>query len=209
MSDNSDMDKDAYIHQVETENAALKQRLQTLEKRMEQMDQYIQQLERRLGMNSQNSSKPPSSDPPGTPVPLPPRRRNKRGARNGHPPHLRALMAPEHVTKRVVLSPPLCPCGSDRLVQTPEEPIRHQIVDVPPIRPEVIEYVQPYYRCRDCGAVVYHQFQLNLMPEPGDIADGLELLFGQMVQRFGRFVQQVVVTGIDPIAQVVVLQIGP
>jgi hypothetical protein len=47
------------------------------------------------------------------------------------------------------------------------------------------------------------------MPEPCDLADGLELLFGQMVPRFGRFVQQMVVTGIDPIAQVVALQVGP
>jgi hypothetical protein len=54
-----------------------------------------------------------------------------------------------------------------------------------------------------------YQFQFYFVPEPSDLADGLELLFGQRVPRFGRFVQQVVVTGIDPIAQVVVLQIGP
>lgn len=148
MSDNDCMDKDTYIQQLETENAVLKQRIQALETRLEE-------LERRLGMNSQNSSKPPSSDPPGTPIPVPHHRPKKHGARNGHPPHLRALMASEQVTKRIVLYPRLCPCGSNRLVQTPEEPIRHQIVDVPPIRPEVTEYVQPSYRCRDCGRVVY------------------------------------------------------
>ena len=53
------MDKDTYIKQLEKENAELKQQNAMLEKR-------IEQLEHRLGMNSGNSSKPLSSDPPGT-----------------------------------------------------------------------------------------------------------------------------------------------
>ena len=95
------MDKDAYIEQLESENAALKQRIKTLEKRLEKMEKNVQELERRLGMNSQNSSKPPSSDPPGTPVGLPRRGGKKRGARKGHPPHLRSLLPPEKVTRRI------------------------------------------------------------------------------------------------------------
>ncbi len=50
------MDKDAYIKQLEEENAKLKNLIEKLEKR-------IEELERLLGMNSRNSSKPPSSDP--------------------------------------------------------------------------------------------------------------------------------------------------
>jgi len=45
------MDKDAYIKQLEN-------KIVELEKR-------IEELERLLGMNSKNSFKPPSSDPPG------------------------------------------------------------------------------------------------------------------------------------------------
>jgi len=33
--------------------------------------------------------------------------------------------------------------------------LRHQVVDLPPIEPEVTEYIQPVYRCRDCGKLVY------------------------------------------------------
>lgn len=150
------MDKDAYIKQLEAENAALKQYIKILEKRLEQMQSRIDDLERRLGMNSQNSSKPPSSDPPGSAVVLPsPHRRRKRGARKGHPPHLRALLPSHLVTKRIQISPHVCPCGSTRLKKTADAPQRHQIVDIPPIRPEVTEYTQPVYRCRDCGALVY------------------------------------------------------
>lgn len=155
MSDNHGMDRDMYIRQLEAENAALKQRIEMLEKRLEQMQRHIENLERRLGMNSQNSSKPPSSDPPGVLVALLRRRRRKRGARRGHPPHLRALLPAEAVKRRIEVRPTVCPCGSTDLERTDEEPLRHQIVDVPPIRPEVIEYLQPSYRCRDCGSSVY------------------------------------------------------
>jgi transposase len=75
----------------------LRLRIQILEKRLEE-------LERRLGMNSNNSSKPPSSDPPGMSVELPPRRHKKRGAKNGHPPHLRALLPQEFVKKHIHLA---------------------------------------------------------------------------------------------------------
>jgi transposase len=149
------MDKDAYIKQLETENAALRLRIQFLEKRLEE-------LERRLGMNSNNSSKPPSSDPPGMSVQLPPRRRKKRGARNGHPPHLRSLLPQEFVKKHIHLKPDRCSCGSPHLKATDREPLRHQIVDIPPIKPDVVEYVQHIFRCRDCGAFVYH-------PLPDDV----------------------------------------
>lgn len=142
------MDKDAYIKQLEAENAALKQRITILEKRLEE-------LERRLGMNSQNSSKPPSSDPPGVPASQPIRRRKKRGARHGHLPHLRSLLPPEFVKKHIPLKPDVCPCGSTHLRETDQEPLRHQIVDIPPIQPEVIEYVQPIFQCADCGAFIY------------------------------------------------------
>ena len=150
------MDKDAYIQQLEAENAALKQRIETLEKRLEKMENYIATLERRLGMNSQNSSKPPSSDPPGTPTALPRKlRRKKRGAQKGHPPHLRTLLPQEFVKKHIPLKPDVCPCGSTHLKNTDQEPLRHQIVDIPPITPEVIEYVQHVFQCEDCGALFY------------------------------------------------------
>jgi len=135
------MDKDAYIKQLED-------KIIELEKR-------IEELERLLGRNSRNSSKPPSSDPPGMSVVLPKRRRKKRGARKGHEPHLRELLPQEKVTHRIELDPEVCPCGGTDFEETSEEPLRHQIVDIPPIEPEVIEYIQPIYRCKDCGEFVY------------------------------------------------------
>jgi transposase len=148
LSDNDFMDKDTYIKQLEEENAALKKRITMLEKR-------IEELERLLGTNSRNSSKPPSSDPPGISVALPKRRSKKRGPRKGHEPHLRKLLPQELVTKHFHLKPEVCTCGSTNLEETSEEPLRHQVVDIPPIEPQVTEYVQCIYRCKDCGQLIY------------------------------------------------------
>jgi transposase len=142
------MDKDVYIKQLENKVVELEKRIATLEK-------HIEKLERLLGQNSQNSSKPPSSDPPGMSVELPMHRRKKRGAQNGHSPHLRTLLPQEFVKKHIHLKPDRCTCGSKHIKETCQEPLRHQVVDIPPIKPEVVEYVQHIFQCRDCGTYIY------------------------------------------------------
>lgn len=142
------MDKDAYIKQLEMENTELKQRITMLEKRIEELEQLLR-------TNSKNSSKPPSSDPPGTSSTDSKRRRKKRGARKGHKPHLRELLPQKFVKEHIHLKPEICTCGSTNLEETKEQPQRHQIVDIPPIEPEVTEYVQHIFRCKDCGELVY------------------------------------------------------
>ena len=92
---------------------------------------------------------------PDMPVAPPKRNRKKRGARKGHKPHLRTLMPEESVTKRIEIAPKACTCGSFHLEITEDEPYRHQVVDIPPIEPEVIEYTQSGYRCLDCGELIY------------------------------------------------------
>jgi transposase len=135
------MDKDAYIRHLEKENAELKKR--------------IEELEQLLGMNSKNSSKPPSSDPPGVSIIRSKRRHKKRGAKKGHQPYLRELLPPEKVTHRIELKPEVCPCGGTNFEECDEQPMRHQIVDIPPIVPDVTEYLQHVCRCKDCGELVY------------------------------------------------------
>jgi transposase len=135
-------DKDKYIKQLEDKIATLEAR--------------IEELERLLGINSQNSSKPPSSDGPEVPkfakrgkVP------RKRGAKKGHKPHIRKMYSPEEVTEFIPYEPHACTCGSEDLEECDEEPLRHQTVDIPPVKPIVIEHVQYIRRCKKCGALVY------------------------------------------------------
>ena len=138
-------DKDVYIKQLERENAELKKR--------------IEELERLVKQNSNNSSKPPSSDfgrntktkEPGKKK----KRKRKQGAQKGHKPNLKQLVPKEHVTKFENLVPEQCTCGCYPLEDCQEPPMRFQTFDLPPITPEVTEYVQHYRRCTHCGETVY------------------------------------------------------
>jgi transposase len=137
-------DKDAYIEKLEKENAELKKRLE--------------ELERIISQNSNNSSKPPSSDYGRNTKPTKPKKKKrarKKGAQKGHKPSLRQLLPPESVTKTIDLIPDCCTCGCTDLQQSDESSLRFQTIDIPPIKPTVTEYVQHMRECKQCGEVVY------------------------------------------------------
>jgi len=143
-------DKDAYIKHLENENVELRKRIEVLEAE-------IKEIKRLFGMNSQNSSKPPSSDGPdgSKPGPKGKQGKKKRGARKGHKPQIRKMYPPEEVTKFVPHEPHACTCGCEDLEECDQKPLRHQTVDIPKIKPVVIEHVQHVRRCRKCGELVY------------------------------------------------------
>jgi transposase len=111
------------------------------------------ELRRRLGMNSSNSSKPPSSDSPFVkPAPKSLRRRSGRkpGGQPGHPGSTLALVADPH--KRQRHEPGGCSgCGAD-LAGAPEVGMeRRQVFDLPPMTVRVTEHQLIARRCT-CGA---------------------------------------------------------
>ena len=123
--------------QLRRENAELKARLL--------------ELERRLGQNSSNSSKPPSSDPPSTPPhpPKPPTGR-KPGAQPGHPGHQRPLVPPEDVDKIIPVKPDKCGgCGAALSGDDPD-PRRHQVAEIPKIKPKITEWQLHTLTCGHC-----------------------------------------------------------
>src|SRR5689334_22641690 len=110
------------------------------------------ELKRRLGMDSTNSSKPPSSDSPFTkPAPKSLRRRSGRkpGGQPGHPGSALALVADPNERKRH--EPGRCTgCGQD-LADAPEVGMeRRQVFDLPPMTVRVTEH-QLIARCCGCG----------------------------------------------------------
>ena len=117
----------------------------------------VAELERRLGMDSTNSSKPPSRDPPKA---WWKRRRKKKSGRNrggqpGHDAHFRELVPTEQVSDLTVIKPKKCDCcGSTRIEIDARHPHRHQVVEIPPIQPIVSEWQLLSGTCLDCGHVV-------------------------------------------------------
>jgi transposase len=111
----------------------------------------IAELEQRLGRNSTNSSRPPSSDPPSLKrrPPAPPSGK-KRGGQPGHRRHVRPLVPPEGVSQVIECRPPHCRWCGDALAGDDPEPLRHQVAEVPPVRPVVDEYRLHRLACPRC-----------------------------------------------------------
>src|SRR5262245_16206502 len=115
-------------------------------------ERRITELEQRLGRNSTNSSRPPSSDPPSLKrrrPPAPPSGK-KRGGQPGHRRHVRPLVPPEQLRQVVECRPPSCRWCGDALAGDDPGPIRHQVAEVPPIKPVVDEYRLHRLKCSRC-----------------------------------------------------------
>jgi transposase len=139
-----------------------------------QLRARVQELEARLGQNSTNSSRPPSSDPPERPPrpPAPPTGR-RRGGQPGHRPHQRALVPPEQVEQVVPHWPTRCRgCQAPLSQAAVGEPVRHQVTELPPVRAVVTEHQLHHVQCPACGTTTCAGL-------PGDVPAGA---FGPRLQ---------------------------
>jgi len=133
-----------------TVQAALLVVFQQYEQRIAALEQRVAELEQQLGQNSSNSSKPPSSDLPRVKR-RPPRERwgRSRGGQRGHEAHPTPLLPADDVQTR---KPTECRrCGHVLRGEDPQ-PLRHQFLELPPIKPHVLEYQLHRLRCSRCGA---------------------------------------------------------
>src|SRR5919199_4554512 len=131
------------------ENAALRVANAVLQDR-------IRELEARLGQNSSNSSRPPSTDPPQAPPrPKAPPTGRRRGGQPGHRGTCRALLPVEQVDEVVVVVPEVCRhCGQpfpETARRRRGRVWRHQVVELLPLAVRVTEYQLVARRCATCG----------------------------------------------------------
>lgn len=111
----------------------------------------IEELEARLGCNSLNSSRPPSSDSPETPPPhRRPRSKRRRGGQEGHQAHHRPLLPPERISKVHDVKPTACRRCLQPLEGTDPDPLRHQVIDLPKVQAMAIEYRRHSLWCERC-----------------------------------------------------------
>jgi transposase len=132
--------------------AALLALLDSLNARIMELQQRVDDLVARLQLNSTNSSKPPSSDPIGwkRKPPASPSKRN-RGGQPGHPKAFRRLVPPEKVRSTEDCKPSSCRNCGHPLSGADPTPLIHQVVDLPKIEPLVDEYRLHRLTCPDCG----------------------------------------------------------
>lgn len=155
------------------EIAELKTRLAEVDELKEQRGKAlarIAELEAKLAQNSSNSSKPPSTDPPGTP----PKRKKKSkgrkpGGQPGHPHHGRKPVPPDQVTEVVEVEPEECVhgCGDFNDNDRRSKPKLHQVLEIPPIVLEVIEYQLFGCLCSKCKRWTWAELPLGV-PSRGE-----------------------------------------
>jgi transposase len=148
----------ALYHQllmIEMRAEAYERQLALLREQIAQIDDLkaeLAELRERLGQNSNNSSKPPSTDPPHSPQ----KNSNEvtgrgRGKQRGQKGFGRKLKSIEQVDYIVDLRPVRCKNCDHLLMGEDTHPARHQVSEVPRCEAEVTEYRRHTLRCLVCG----------------------------------------------------------
>ena len=116
------------------------------------LEAKVAALEEQLRQTSQNSSRPPSTDPPAVErLPKRPPSGRRPGAQPGHDAQYRPLFPVEQVDVVVPVRPAQCQrCGTP-VRGTDPTPRRHQVTETPPVRPVVTEYQLHTLACGRCG----------------------------------------------------------
>jgi transposase len=166
------------------ENQTLREQVAKLQNQVEGLQIEVEKLRERVNKNSQNSSKPPSSDPPQKrSYPKPEPSGEKKGGQKGHHGHGRKLKSPGEVSKIIKSLPTICKeCGTLLLGEDPE-PERHQVSELPKIVPVIVEYQRHSLNCCVCGARNRAEWPAE-MPK-GSFGERLQGLVGYLSGRFG------------------------
>jgi len=127
-------------------------RIAELEAQLKAALERIAQLEAKLGRSSRNSSRPPSSDGPGVERGKKPTTGRKPGGQVGHKGHRRQLLPSEKVDRLEPVYPAECSRCTGAVVSKKQAPAawRHQVVELPPVKPHVTEYQQHWGWCEKC-----------------------------------------------------------
>jgi transposase len=135
------------------------------EQRIVKLEGEVWELTARLNQNSQNSSKPPSSDGPHVKrKPPKPSSGRKAGGQSGHPPHQRTLVPIEKVETVISCKPTQCRRCGQHLTGSDPEPLRQQVVELPPVQPQLTEYQLHRLRCAGCGITTCGELPTGVLP---------------------------------------------
>lgn len=141
-----------------------------LQRRVAELETLVRDLQARLGLNSSNSSMPPSANPPDAPKPVVKQPTGRKpGGQPGHTAQLRQRLPPERLTEPTVFYlPAICAACQDDLPTLPgsddPEPRWHQVVELPAFPVQVTEHQAHGRTCLNCG-------HLNWASLPAEVRD--------------------------------------
>jgi transposase len=133
---------------------ALEARVTALASAVQRLEATVQHLTERLQQDSRTSSRPPSSDPPQAIGKRPHRAPSGRrpGGQPGHEGQARALLPVEAVDSVIPVQPMRCQRCQHLLRGDDPHPHRHQVTEIPVVKPMVTEYQLHRMVCPACGA---------------------------------------------------------
>jgi len=112
----------------------------------------IAELESRLNKTPQNSSLPPSGQHPhAKPTPARSKSKKQRGGQPGHKKCERSLVPTDQCDEVQPLKPTECRRCGTKLSGSDPAPLRHQVFELPVIKPIITEYQRHRLLCRCCG----------------------------------------------------------
>jgi transposase len=123
--------------------------VEALFSRIDELTAKVDRLERELGNRNQFSRKESPLDPP--PPPTSKTATKKRGGQPGHKRSERELVAVEQCREVIRCQPQVCRGCGEPLSGDDQAPLRHQVTDIPEIKPFVIEYQRHRLTCECCG----------------------------------------------------------
>jgi len=163
--------------------AEMAQQKALLEAQIAVLQAQLHEALRRLQQNSSNSDKPPSSDGPGNkPPPKKPSSGRPQGGQKGHKGSARSLV--DNPDKVIPCKPDVCACCGLPLTGNDPAPERHQVTELPEVKPLVIEYQRHTLHCDGCGSstkgafpqgVSYRSFGVRLTAVVGWLAGKFHL----------------------------------
>ena len=161
---------------------------------VESLAQRIEQLESRLNQNSQNSSKPPSSDPPyQRPERGSKKSKRRRGGQKGHKGHRQQLLKPTEVLS---LDPGPCACGcARRRSGSLRSFYTHQWIELPEIQMHIKHVVLKKSQCSGCGrwlkAKLPKEYRTGYGPRFSALVAEMSGIQGASRQAVAEFIQNV------------------
>ena len=141
------------FEELRAENTQLRAENTQLRAENAQLRAENELLKEKLQRNSQNSSQPPSEDKAKGFKPKKPRSGRSRGGQLGHPGKGPKLYPPEACARIDHYYPSHCHHCGEALSGEDPSPYRVQKVDVPQIKPVVVEHRFHQLACECCGAL--------------------------------------------------------
>lgn len=151
------------------------------QKTIEAQRKEIQELKEKLNANSNNSSKPPSTDMFKPNKNTKGNKKRKRGGQNGHPGVTRQLL-PENEVNHIEKHAPQDNCSCGGQIKASKNYKRHQVHEIPLMQTIVTEHQLFYGSCKECGK--RHSAQLPKNIPTGMLGPGLLALIATLTSDY-------------------------